>query len=225
MAKDLAIVLNSGNINSAVAAALAAQKHRVVFLHAEAAQQQQQQPGSRVRAAYDQQVQHFKPFREHTLAMPFLATLQPPGKPDPAKQGTSDPRLHAPIGPRLLELLPLIAAAARFAAHYQASAVFLGARMGPQADELAQATEYVQIWNELLQMPCEQRELEVVTPLLELDRWQVVDLGFQVAAPFERTWSCTEEGQEPCWACRGCRDREAAFQQAGKPDPLRGPRR
>jgi len=46
-----------------------------------------------------------------------------------------------------------------------------------------------------------------------------------VSTPFEKTWSCVEEGSEPCWACRGCREREAAFQQAGKPDPLRIVRR
>jgi 7-cyano-7-deazaguanine synthase len=79
----------------------------------------------------------------------------------------------------------------------------------------------VQIWNELIQMPCAQGELEVQAPLLELDPWQVVDVGFQVAAPLDRTWSCDEEGSEPCWACRGCRAREAAFQQAAKNDPLR----
>jgi 7-cyano-7-deazaguanine synthase in queuosine biosynthesis len=219
MAKDLAIILNNGSINSAVVSALAAQKYRLVFLHAEVAQQ----PGSRVRAAYDQQVAHFKPFREHTLPMPWLTVMQPVGRSAgaAATQAPADPRIHAPIGPQLVDLLPLVAAAARFAAHYSAAALFVGLRVGPHGDGLAQATEYVQVWNELLQMPCSQPELEVQAPLLELEPWQVVDLGFNVAAPFERTWSCTEEGSEACWACRGCRSREAAFQQAGKPDPLR----
>src|SRR5262249_30068331 len=73
MPKDLAIVLNSGSINSSVVTALAGQKHRVILLHAEIAPQ----PGSRIRAAYDQQVAFFKPYREHTLPMPFLAAVQP----------------------------------------------------------------------------------------------------------------------------------------------------
>jgi len=64
-------------------------------------------------------------------------------------------------------------------------------------------------------------ELEVLTPLLELEQWQVVEVGFQVGAPFDRTWSCHEESSEPCWACRGCRAREAAFTQSGKADPMR----
>lgn len=218
MAKDLALILNNGSVNSAVVTALAAQKHRPILLYAEAASQ----PGSRARTAYDQQVAHFKPYREHTLSMPFLTALAT----DERRGATAaDPRQHSPRGPQMLELLPLVAAAVRFASHYQAAAIFCGLRVGTQADELAQATEYVQVWNELVQLPCDQPELEVQTPLLELEPWQVVDLGFQVAAPFERTWSCAEDAGEPCWACRGCRAREGAFQQAGKPDPLRSAKR
>lgn len=218
MAKDLAIILNNGSVNSAVLTALAVQKYRPVLLHAEVVQQ----PGSRVRAAYDQQVQHFKPYREHTLPMPYLSTVQPSGL------GTAmltDPRLTGSIGPQVLELLPLVAAAARYAAHYQAAAVYLGLRVGGQGDELAQATEFIQVWNELIQLPCGQSELELTAPLLELEPWQVVDVGFQVNAPFEKTWSCMEESSDPCWACRGCRLREAAFTQSGKPDPTRAVRR
>jgi len=216
MAKDLAIILNNGSINSAVISALAAQKYRTVFLHAEVAQQ----PGSRVRAAYDQQVGHFKPYREHSLPMPYMAVVREPHQ--QAAMAT-DPRAQvANLGPQMLDLMPLVAAGVRYAAFYQASAVYLGLRVGSAGDELSQATEYFQVWNELVQMPCAQTELEVVTPLLELEPWQVVDLGFQVAAPLERTWSCEGDGPEACWACRGCRAREAASQQAAKPEPLRG---
>ena len=228
MAKDLAIILNNGGINSAVATALAAQKYRPILLYAETAQSE----GTRARAAYNQQVAHFKPYREHTLSMPFVAAVDGhrgagagggAGAGAGASAATADPWQQAPLGPQMIELLPLVATAVRFAAHYQAAAVYLGLRVGSRGDDLSQATEYVQVWNELVQMPCGQPELELTTPLLELEPWQVVDLGFQVGAPFERTWSCVADAErgEPCWACRGCRVREAAFQQAAKPDPLR----
>jgi 7-cyano-7-deazaguanine synthase in queuosine biosynthesis len=218
MAKDLAIVLNNGSVNAAVATALAGQKHRTVLVFAEV----EQGPGSRARAAYDQQVAHFKPYREHTIAMPFLASIASPKESAPV---VSDPRLPAALGPQMLELLPLFAAAVRYAVHYHAAAIYTGLRVGGHGDELAQATEYTQIWNEMIQLPCGQPELTIECPLLELDPWQVVDAGFQVNAPFERTWSCTEETSEPCWACRGCRAREAAFQQSGKADPMRAVKR
>lgn len=215
MAKDLAIILNKGTINSAVATALAAQRYRPILLHAEIAPNQ----GSRFHAAYNQQAAHFKPYREHTLPMPFLQPIQSSAGNTPA---SSDPRRPAAMVPAMLELLPLVSAAVRYAVHYQAAAIYIGLRVGGHGDDLAMATEYLQIWNELIQLPCAQTELEVTAPLLELEPAQVIDLAFQTGAPLDRTWSCTEDSADPCWACRGCRAREAAFQQAGKPDPMRG---
>jgi 7-cyano-7-deazaguanine synthase len=137
----------------------------------------------------------------------------------PAAGGAAGPA--GAVQQQLLEIAPLVAIAARFAAHYEAAAIYLGLRIGPGAGELAAATEYTQIWSELLQMPCGLAELELIVPLLELEPWQVVDLGYQVSAPFDATWSCVGETAEPCGTCRGCRAREQAFQQAGRPDPQR----
>jgi 7-cyano-7-deazaguanine synthase len=225
MAKDLAIVLNNGGVNSAVTTALAAQRYRPILLYGEITPQ----AGSRARAAYDQQVAHFKPYREHSVPMSYLAGIGGGGAIGGSGSGSSgamsaaaaDPRQHAAVGGQMLDLLPLLAAAVRYAVHYQAAAVYVGLRVGSHADELAQATEFVQIWAELVQQPCGQADLEIQTPLLELDPWQVIDVGVQANAPLDRTWSCYEEMSDPCWACRGCRGREAAFQQAGKADPLR----
>jgi 7-cyano-7-deazaguanine synthase len=218
MAKDLAIVLNSGSLNSAVTTSLASQRYRVIMLHAELGTGAE--AGSRLRAAYDQQVAHYKPYREHSIPMGWLAAMQE-GKASAAALA-SDPRAQGGhLGQQLLDLLPLVSAGLRYAAHYQTAAVYMGLRVGGSGDELATATEYTQIWNELVQMPCGYKDLEVITPLLELEPWQVIDVGFQVHAPLERTWSCLEEMSEPCWACPGCKAREKAFQQAGKVDPMR----
>jgi hypothetical protein len=226
MAKELAIILNSGSINSLVATALAAQRYRPVMLHAlkGSTQTDVDDMPSRARVAFDQQVSHFKPYREHTLAMPFLSLLDAPGGPKPTST-SPDMRQQGPLAPLMLELLPLLSAAARFASHYQASAIYLGLRVGASVDELAQATEYVQVWSELLQLPCGLPDVELSAPLLELEPWQVIELGFQTNAPLDRTWSCANDGGEPCGACRGCRIREAAFQQAGKADPMRAARK
>jgi len=215
MPKDLAIVFSNGSVNSAVSAALAAQRYRIILMHAEVLPA----PSSRARNAYDQQVAHFKPYREHTLPMPYLANVQSTGP-----TSSVDARLPALVAAQLTDLIPLIAAGARFGAHYNVAAVYLGLRVGPGVDELATATEFLQIWNEMIQIPCQRPDLEITAPLLELEPWQVVDLGFNVEAPLEKTWSCVEDSADPCWSCPGCRTREAAFQQSGKPDPLKGSR-
>ena len=218
MAKDLVVILNNGSINSAVTTAIAAQKYRTVLLYAETGENAQ----TPQRGAYDLQVAHFKPYREHTLPMPYLALIHPAAR---SAGSVSDPRHPTPISPQMIDLIPLISAGLRVAVQYQAVALFLGMRVGNHADELAQATEYIQIWSELIQLPCNQPETTIEAPLLELEPWQVIDLGYQVSAPFERTWSCADDGSEPCWACNGCRAREAAFHQAAKSDPLRSVRK
>lgn len=226
MAKDVAIVLNNGSLNSAVATALAAQKHRPILLHVDkgGSSGSGDENNSRARAAFEQQAAHFKPYREHSIDLPYLSALKVSVAQKLPASGPL-PRQQTAMELLAMELLPIMTAAARFAAHYQAPAIYFGLRVGAAVDELAQATEYVQIWTEMLQLPCGLPELEFQGPLMELEPWQVVDLGFQVNAPLEKTWSCSEDGSEPCWACRGCRTREAAFQQSAKPDPLRAVRK
>jgi 7-cyano-7-deazaguanine synthase in queuosine biosynthesis len=214
MAKDLAIILNNGSLNSSIVSAMAAQRYRLILIYVEPTAN----TASRLRAAYDQQVAHFKPYREHSIALPFLSSIQQPGE---SQAAAADHRQAGLLASQLLHLLPIISAAVPCAAFYQASAIYVGLRVGANADDLAQATEYLQVFNELVQLPCGRRDMEIVAPLLELESWQVVDVGHQLGAPMERGWSCLEEGTDPCGSCRGCRARDAAFQQAGKPDPLR----
>lgn len=215
MAKDLAIVLCDGGVNSSVAAMLAAQKYRLITMNADLGGQAE----SRKRAAYDMLVGHLRPYREHTLGMNYLAWVK---RSSPAGTGMGvDPRTISDISPKLTELAPLIATAIRFAAHYQAVAIYAGIRVGPEGVDLARVTEFAQIWNELAQHGCGLSDLEIVFPLAELEPWQVIDLGVQVGCPMDKTWSCDQENAEPCGVCPGCRGREAAFEQAAKVDPLK----
>ena len=228
MAKDLAIVLCDGGLNSTVVASLAQQRHRLILLSADLGGQMlggggggsgSAVAGSRKQAAYEMLVAVLKPYREHTLPMPYLNWVRRSGP--AATTATVDPRSASELSPRLVELTPLVATAVRFASHYNATSIHLGLRVGPDSADLARATEYLQVWNELMQMPCGLPELELQLPLLELEPWQVVDVGALVSCPFEKSWSCEQDHAEPCGVCPGCRLREAAFEQAAKADPLR----
>jgi NH3-dependent NAD+ synthetase len=116
MAKDFAIVLNNGGINSAVATALAAQKYRPILMYAESSQA----TSSRQRAAYDQQVTYFKPYREQTVTLPAMPAVRPA-----AVATAADPRLNSPVSTRLIDMLGMMALAAQYAAQYQAAAIYI----------------------------------------------------------------------------------------------------
>ena len=227
MAKDLAIVLNSGGLHSAVATALASQKHRLVMVHITRDREEDDgESASRTRYAFEQQTAHFKPYREHVVPLPPMRRLKSSGGASRESGESARPQREPSVAStRYISLIPLMGVAGQLAVDYQAAAIYLGLRAGSQAEALAQGTEYVQIWQDLFQLPCQVPELELAAPLMELELWQTVDLGVQINAPLDRAWSCDNNGAEPCWACKGCRDREAAYQQAAKPDPLKAIKR
>ena len=67
--------------------------------------------------------------------------------------------------------------------------------------------------------------IQIVTPLLELSKVDIILLGDRLGVPWEKTWSCYSDGgqQKPpvaCGRCDSCQLRLAAFQNLGKVDPL-----
>ncbi|HQY88464.1 MAG TPA: 7-cyano-7-deazaguanine synthase, partial [Tepidisphaeraceae bacterium] len=97
---------------------------------------------------------------------------------------------------------------------------FCGMRLGPESPDFPRVLEHQQIWGELMAHTCEQPELQVQSPLLDLEPWQVIDLAFQISAPLDLTWSCKNQTGDPCGQCRGCAEREGAFIRAGRADPV-----
>ena len=70
---------------------------------------------------------------------------------------------------------------------------------------------------------CEMPEnTEIVTPLSNKTKAQVVKLGVKLEVPFDLTWSCLHNSVEaiPCGECKGCKARAAAFKAAKVEDPL-----
>ncbi len=60
---------------------------------------------------------------------------------------------------------------------------------------------------------------ELRTPLINLNKAQVVANGLRLSAPYGLTWSCYEGGDKPCGTCGTCIDRAKAFEANGVKDP------
>ena len=63
-------------------------------------------------------------------------------------------------------------------------------------------------------------DIEIVTPLLYLDKARIVKLGKKLKVPFEHTWSCYQGLSKPCGVCDSCKLRKKGFRLAGVSDPL-----
>jgi 7-cyano-7-deazaguanine synthase len=63
-------------------------------------------------------------------------------------------------------------------------------------------------------------ELTVDTPLVHMEKSEVIRLGVELGVPFELTLSCMNPQERlHCGRCSKCRERRDAFNEAGVPDP------
>ena len=62
-------------------------------------------------------------------------------------------------------------------------------------------------------------KVDIVAPLVNMNKAGVVKKGLELGTPYELTWSCYEGGDKPCGKCGTCIDRAAAFAANGVEDP------
>jgi 7-cyano-7-deazaguanine synthase len=62
-------------------------------------------------------------------------------------------------------------------------------------------------------------KLEILAPLLKLDKKGIIRLAEKVGAPLRLTWSCYAGKSKPCGRCDSCKLRAKGFAESGTSDP------
>ena len=62
--------------------------------------------------------------------------------------------------------------------------------------------------------------IEVVAPLINMNKAEVVKTGLDINVPYQFTWSCYEGNEEQCGTCGTCIDRKEAFKANNVEDPV-----
>jgi 7-cyano-7-deazaguanine synthase len=62
--------------------------------------------------------------------------------------------------------------------------------------------------------------IQIVTPVIHLNKSEIVKLGADLGVPFEHSWSCYKDNKIACGVCDSCVLRLRAFQKAGIQDPI-----
>ncbi len=59
----------------------------------------------------------------------------------------------------------------------------------------------------------ENKPIKIWTPLIDLNKVEIIQLAYENGLDIEDTWSCYSGGLEPCKKCDSCRIREAAIKK------------
>ncbi|QKF72477.1 7-cyano-7-deazaguanine synthase [Aliarcobacter faecis] len=63
--------------------------------------------------------------------------------------------------------------------------------------------------------------IEIITPLVNLSKAQIVQEAIKLNVPLELTWSCYKEEDEACGVCDSCRLRLNGFNEVNSKDPIK----
>ena len=63
-------------------------------------------------------------------------------------------------------------------------------------------------------------KINIITPLLTLEKRDIIKLGSNNKVPFEKTWTCYEGQELACGHCPACSSRIKGFLDAGIKDPV-----
>jgi 7-cyano-7-deazaguanine synthase len=80
---------------------------------------------------------------------------------------------------------------------------------------------FIRKFNELLPYATNlQKRVQVLMPVGNLMKHEIVRLGLEIGAPLDLTWSCYNGGQKHCGECGPCYMRRKAYQIVGVRDPV-----
>jgi 7-cyano-7-deazaguanine synthase len=217
--QPLAVVCVSGGMDSCVTAAMAAQDHRLAFLHASYGQRTEEKELACFRALADHfQAEDVLVFDLSDLRAIGGSSLTDPGT--PVREGPPRPG-EIPTSYVPFRNAHLLAAAASWAEVVGASAIFVGAVAEDSSGYPDCRPEFYRAFEEAVRLGTRpETALRIVTPLIHLTKAEIVRRGTALGAPFAKTWSCYQDEDLACGRCESCFLRLKGFAEAGITDPI-----
>jgi len=216
--RNLAVILVSGGMDSSVCAALAMETYRGAFLHIDYNQRTQEKE----KECFTTLVQHFNPVHAKILDLSWLgkfggSALTDSAMPVPenSMHRKTVPTTYVPFRNSVM-----LSAAVAWAEVLGANAVFYGAVRQDSSGYPDCTSEYVSAFNTLIKLGTSQKNIRLVTPLINMRKKDIITKGISMHVPFEYTWSCYQNSHKACGVCDSCILRSDAFREADCKDPI-----
>src|SRR5262245_15777330 len=202
--RSLAVVCVSGGMDSALTAALAAERHPLAFLHANYGQRTEGKELSCFHALAD----HYA--ARHRLVVEFPALVAIGGS------SLTDPRIPVREGEPEAGRIPtsyvpfrnahLLSAATSWGEVLGARAIFVGAVEQDSSGYPDCRPSFYRAFEEAIRLGTRpETSIRIETPVIGLSKADIVRKGSARGVPFEKTWSCYQAEERACGTCESCR--------------------
>lgn len=217
--RPLAVVCVSGGMDSCVTAAIAAERHRLAFLHANYGQRTE----AKELLCFERLADHFQAEARLVVDLAALSAI--------GGSSLTDQKIPVREGAPVFGVIPtsyvpfrnahLLSVATSWAEVKGACAIFVGAVSEDSSGYPDCRPEFYVAFEEAIRLGTRhETRIRIVTPVIGLTKAEIVRQGLAKGAPFEATWSCYQSEDAACGACESCRLRLAGFAEAGVKDPI-----
>ncbi len=217
-AKQRAVVLLSGGMDSCVCAALAARDYDAAAVHVSYGQRTEKRERRAFFAICDRLgIRDRLLVRNEALLAIGGSALTDPNieVPESHAMGRDIPVTYVPF-----RNAHFLSVAVSWAEVLGAAKVNIGAVEQDSSGYPDCRPAYYQAFNEVVKLGTKDGRIEIVTPLIQLRKAEIVRLGLELGAPLDLTWSCYSREDSACGVCDSCVLRLRAFQEAGNADPI-----
>ncbi len=217
--KGRAVVLASGGMDSCVTTAIAAQNYALAFLHLNYGQRTE----TRELQAFRDIADHYHVERTLVVTMEHLSKIGGSSLTD-LSMSVSGADLHrkdVPTSYVPFRNANMLSVAVSWAEVIGATAVFVGAVEEDSSGYPDCRKEFYDAFNSVIELGTKpSTHIEIVTPVIQMSKAEIILRGKALAAPFHLTWSCYQREDVACGLCDSCALRLRGFQAAGIEDPV-----
>ncbi|HVR26477.1 MAG TPA: 7-cyano-7-deazaguanine synthase QueC [Candidatus Polarisedimenticolia bacterium] len=217
-AKSRAIVLLSGGMDSCVCATLAARDYEVAALHVSYGQRTE----LRERQSFLAICNRLNIKNKLLVSNDALRAI--------GGSALTDENIAVPVTPAIDRGVPVtyvpfrnahfLSVAVSWAEVLGAGTIYIGAVEPDSSGYPDCRPVYYEAFNSVIRAGTKEGNIEIVTPLIAMRKAEIVQLGLELNAPFDLTWSCYSHEDRACGRCDSCVLRLRAFAAAGVSDTI-----
>lgn len=217
--KKFAVVLLSGGMDSLVTTAIADEKYNLACLHINYGQKTEK----RELIAFNDICDFYKADKRLIINFEHLTIIGGSSLTDNnieiSKADLSNKDIPTSYVP--FRNANLLSVAVSWAETIKAKKIFIGAVEEDSSGYPDCREAFYKAFNEVIKTGTKQStELEIVTPIIHLKKYEIVKMGMEMKVPFEKSWSCYRNEDIPCGDCDSCALRLRGFKLAGFKDPI-----
>lgn len=217
---SLAVCLVSGGMDSCVTAAIAREEmQELAFLHVSYGQRTER----RERRAFEEIAEHYGVTKRLVVSLEHLARIGGSSLTDetiPVADADLTSR-EIPTSYVPFRNAHLLAVAASWAEVLHASSIYIGAVAEDSSGYPDCRPEFYEAFQRTIDVGTRpDTRVRIETPVIALDKPEIIRRGLALGAPLALTWSCYQAEERACGRCDSCALRLRAFRQAGIADPI-----